>query len=105
MNIYRVYNRVKAKLRMLIKTALLIMLLIPFLSGCRIDEADYELTNYTGKSVDTFEKKTKTQLTKDSNGVYKIEGVLQLMAPKEAITSVTLLEGAKEYKVFGVVIG
>ena len=105
MNIYRVYNRVKDKLRMLIKTALLIMLLIPFLSGCRIDEADYELTNYTGKSVDTFEKKTKTQLTKDSNGIYKIEGVLQLMAPKEAITSVTLLEGAKEYKVFGVVIG
>ena len=41
MNIYRVYNRVKDKLRMLIKTALLIMLLIPFLSGCRIDEADY----------------------------------------------------------------
>ena len=59
MNIYRAYNRVKAKLRMLIKTALLIMLLIPFLSGCRIDEADYELTNYTGKSVDTFEKKPK----------------------------------------------
>ena len=27
------------------------------------------------------------------------------MAPKEAITSVTLLEGAEEYKVFGVVIG
>lgn len=84
---------------------LLILLIVPFLSGCGIDESSYELTNYKGKSVKTFERKTKTDLTKESNGVYKIDGVLQFIAPEGNIISVTVLGGAKNYKIYGVQIG
>lgn len=105
MNIFRTHNRIKPRHRMLIRMVLLAMLLIPILGGCRVDEADFELTNYTGKSVRTFEKKTKAKLTQDGNGVYKIDGVLQLIAPKDAITSFTLYGGTEGYKILGVVIG
>lgn len=84
---------------------LLVLFILPFLSGCRIDESSYELTNYKGKSVKTFEKKTKNELVQESNGVYKIEGSLQLIAPKGDITSISVLEGAENYKIFGVEIG
>lgn len=105
MNVYRKYNKVKIELRMSIRILLLIILIMPFLSGCRIDEADYELTNYTGKSVNTFEKATRTELTEESNGIYKIKGELQLIAPKGAIESYTILAGSENYKIFGVGIG
>ena len=97
MNMYKIYNKVKI--------LLLIMLILPFLNACRIDEADYELSNYIGKSINTFEKRTRTELAKESNGVYKIEGSLQLIAPKGNITSCTILEGSEDYKLFGVGIG
>lgn len=97
MNMYKIYNKVKI--------LLLIMLILPLLNACRIDEADYELTNYTGKSTNTFEKRTRTELTQESNGVYKIEGSLQLIAPKGSITSFTILEGSQDYRLFGVGIG
>lgn len=88
-----------------LKILLLIVFIVPFLNGCRIDEASYELTNYKGKSVSTFEKKTKTELSQESNGIYTIEGSLQLIAPKGDITSITILKGAENYKIFGVKIG
>jgi PPIC-type PPIASE domain. len=88
-----------------LRIVMLILLVMPFLKGCRIDESSYELTNYKGKSVSTFEKKTKTELMEESNGVYTIEGALQLIAPKGDITSITVLEGAENYKIFGVQIG
>jgi len=88
-----------------LKIILLILFILPLLNGCRIDESSYELTNYKGKSVNTFEKKTKTELVEESNGVYKLEGALQLIAPKGDITSIMVLDGGKNYKIFGVEIG
>lgn len=105
MNIYNIYNKIKIEMSTSIRILLLVMLIIPFLSGCRVDEADYELTNYTGKSISTFEKRTKTELAEDSNGVYTLDSVLQLIAPKGKITSFTILEGSEKYKLFGVGIG
>lgn len=105
MNRYNIYNKFKIELHASIRILLLIVFILPFLSGCRIDEADYELTNYIGKSINTFKKKTKAEPTQESNGVYKIEGALQLIAPKEDITSVTIQGGAEKYKLFGVTIG
>jgi len=96
-NMYNICNK--------LKIALLVLFILPFLNGCRVDESSYELTNYKGKSVNTFEKKTRTELTQESNGVYKIEGALQLIAPKGDITSITMLDGAQNYKIFGVKIG
>ncbi|NLJ97180.1 MAG: hypothetical protein GX321_08500 [Clostridiales bacterium] len=88
-----------------IKVLMVLMLMVLFLGGCRIDEANYELTNYKGKSIESFEKKTKTQLKRESNGIYSIEDTLQLIAPKEKISSITVLEGSRDYKLFGVEIG
>lgn len=104
MSIY-IYNKIKIELYASVRILLLIMIVLPFLSGCRIDEADYELTNYTGKAISSFEKRTRTELIQESNGVYKIEGVLQLIAPKGNITSFTILKGSENYKLFGVGIG
>lgn len=100
MNIKNIYN-ICNKLRIV----LLVLFILPFLNGCRVDESSYELTNYKGKSVNTFEKKTRTELVQESNGIYKIEGALQLIAPKGDITSITILDGAQNYKIFGVKIG
>lgn len=105
MNIFRMYNKARLEYGISIRILLLIIFIVPFLTGCRVDEADYELTNYTGKTVDSFEKKTKTQLTEESNGVYQLEGSLQLIAPKGAITSITVQEGSENYKLFDVGIG
>lgn len=105
MNIYRIDNNAKTGQGRSIRILALILVLIPILSGCRINEEDFELTNYTGKSVHAFEKATKAELTEESNGIYKIKGELQLIAPKGAIESYTILEGSEKYKLFGVEIG
>ena len=105
MNIYRIYNKLEKERVKPIRILLLVILIIPFLSGCRINEDDYELTKYNGKSVNSFEKATKVELTEESNGIYKIKGELQLIAPKGAIESYTILEGSENYKLFGVGIG
>lgn len=101
----KVFDKFKIEFHRSAKYVFLLLLMIPFLGGCRVDEANYELTNYKGKSIETFEKKTKTQLKKESNGVYSIEGTLQLIAPKEKISSITVLDGSMDYKLFGVEIG
>lgn len=101
----KIYNKFKIEFHTSVKIVLFIMLMIPFLSGCRVDEASYELTNYKGKSIGTFEKKTRTKLVQESNGVYVIEGSLQLIVPKEKIASIKVLDGSTQYKLFGVAIG
>ena len=100
-----IYNKVKIELKSLSKVLLLIILILPVLGGCRVDESNYELTNHRGKSIESFERKTKTKLNTSSKGIYGIDGVLQLIAPKGDITSISVLEGAKDYKLFGVGIG
>jgi foldase protein PrsA len=103
-----IYNKVKIELKSLSRILLLIILILPVLTGCRVDESNYELINHRGKSIEAFEKKTKTKLTMSGNGVYILEGVLQLIAPKGNITSFTILEGiegAPNYKIYGVGIG
>lgn len=101
----KIINRIKIEYHRSVKIVLLLMLMVPFLSGCRVDEANYELTNYKGKSIGTFEKKTKIQLEQESKGVYSIVDSLQLIAPNERITSITVLEGSMDYKLFGIEIG
>ena len=105
MNKYCIYNKVKIELTHSIKILFLILLVLPLLSGCRVDESDYELTNYVGKSIGKFSKSTKIELTEESNGVYKLEGSLQLISPKGAIRSFTIQEGAEQFRIFGVAIG
>jgi len=102
----KIFDKINIKFNSIIKIILLVLVMIPFLSGCRVDESNYELTNYKGKTIDTFERKTRTSLVQDSKGVYKLEGSLQLIAPKDKIASITILEGAEtDYKIFGVGIG
>lgn len=101
----RRFNKFNINVRNFTKIILLLLILMPFLSGCRIDEANYELTNYKGKSIETFEKKTRTELVQKSNGVYLLEDSLQLIAPKEKITSIKILEDSTDYKLFNIEIG
>ncbi len=86
----------------IIFTVLLLMLL---LTACRVGTERYELTKYVGKSVSTFEKRSATKLEEQSNGVYVMKDVVQVMAADKKVTSVTLLNKAGKYTVFGVGIG
>jgi len=79
--------------------------MLMMLSACRVGEERYELTNYVGKSAATFEKRSGVKLEKQSNGVYAMEDVLQIMAPDKDVTAITLLRNADKYTVFGVGIG
>lgn len=88
-----------------IKILLMVVIMIPFLSACRMGEGRNELTNYTGDSVKSFQRKTNVKLVEESNSVYSKENVLQLIAPKGKINSVTLLKEAKEFTLYGVKIG
>ncbi len=85
--------------------ALTALLMLTMLSACRVGEERYELTNYIGKSVSTFEKRSGTVLTEQGTGVYGMENVVQIMAPEKKVNAITLLGGAGEYKVLGVTIG
>lgn len=80
-------------------------LMLMMLTACRVGAQRYELTNYMGKSVSSFEKKSGTKLQEQSNGVFVMEGVVQVIAPERKVTSVTLLEKAGKYTVYGVGIG
>jgi foldase protein PrsA len=91
----------KRRLIIVIPTFLLLMLL----AACRVGTERYELTSFVGKSVATFEKKSGTELEEQSNGVYVMDGVVQVMAPEKEVTAVTLLKNSGEYTVYGVGIG
>jgi foldase protein PrsA len=82
-----------------------ILLLMLMLTACRVGVERYELTSFVGKSIATFEKKSGTELEKQSNGVYVMTDVVQVMVPDKEVTAITLLKNAGEYTVFGVGIG
>ncbi len=85
--------------------ALTVLIILTMLTACRVGEERYELTNYIGKSVSTFEKRSGTELTQQGTGVYGTENVVQVMAPEKKVNAITLLGGAGEYKVLGITIG
>src|SRR5690554_1790631 len=101
----KIFDKFKIKLYSSGKIIVLLLLMVPFLSGCRVDEASYELTNFKGKSIESFEKKTRTQLVEKSNRVYLLDDSLQLIASKEKISSIMILEGSSDYKLFNIEIG
>lgn len=82
-----------------------VFIIVMLLSACRVGAERYELTNYIGKSISSFERKSGTELTKQSNGVYLMEEVLQVMLTDQNVSAVTLLKNAGKYSVFGVKIG
>ncbi|MDF2537511.1 MAG: hypothetical protein K0S76_532 [Herbinix sp.] len=84
------------------KILLPVLLMILLLAGCRAGVERFELTNYMGRSVSSFQKKTGLKLNEQSNGVFVMEGVVQAMAPDKEVTAVTLLDNAGDYTVFGV---
>lgn len=75
------------------------------LSACKGGTERNELTNYIGKSVSTFERKSGIDLSELSSGVYQKEEVIQVMTSGKEVSAITLLEKAEKYKVFGVTIG
>ncbi|MGB4660633.1 MAG: peptidylprolyl isomerase [Mobilitalea sp.] len=88
-----------------LRIAIPVLFIMLTLCACRMGEERYEVTNYMGKSISAFERKTNTELEKQSNGIYVMEDVMQVIAPEKKVTSVTLLKNAGEYKVFGITIG
>lgn len=85
-----------------INIIVLVLLMMVALVGCRAGKEQFELTNYIGRSVASFEKKTGVKLEEQSNGVYVMEDVIQAMAPVKDVTAVSLLKNAGSYTVFGV---
>lgn len=89
----------------LIKLMIIIVLILPFLNGCNPREDKLELTKYTGSTIKAFQRRTGTKLSEDGIGVYRLEGALQLMAPKGKITSITLLPEGTDFSMLGVKVG
>ncbi len=85
--------------------AVLSLIMLMSLTACKPGEERYELSNYMGKSVSSFERKSVTKLEEQSSGVYIMEGVVQVLVPDKKVTSITLLKDAGKYTLFGVTIG
>jgi len=90
--------KINGKLNILVSVLLMMLILV----GCRAGEERFELTNYMERTVSSFEKKTGVELEEQSNGVYVMEDVLQVMAPDGDVTAVTLLKNAGSYTIFEV---
>ncbi len=88
-----------------VSLALVILMMIILLPACQTKAERYELTNYMGKSISSFERKSDTKLQTQSNGVYVMQNVVQVIAPKKKVNSITLLKNAGKYTIFGVSIG
>mgnify|MGYP001157981277 CR=1 FL=1 len=82
-----------------------VVLMVLVLSACRYGEERFELTSYIGSSIAAFEKGTGADLTLNSNNVYSMENVVQVIAPDGKINSLTLLGSSTDYMVCGVKIG
>lgn len=91
----------RKRLGMIAFTVFLFILLV----ACRSGGIRYELSDFMGKSVSSFEKKSGIKLEEQSNGVYLGKGVAQVLVPDKKVTSITLLENAGKYTLFGVGIG
>lgn len=96
-------NRVR--IPAVLQIILIILVILPVLSACRTNEERQELSNYTDATIKAFQRKTNTKLTEEGTGVYSLPDSLQLMAPKGRITSITVLQGAQDFTLFGVKIG
>lgn len=88
-----------------VKFALALLVATLALSACDVGNKEYELTDYIGKSVKNFERRTKADLQEQSNEVYGVENTLQVIALDGEVTAVTLLENAANYAVYGVKVG
>ncbi len=88
-----------------IKIILPVFLLTVLLASCRMGEERFELTNYMGNSVKSFEKRTEIKLEERSNNVYAKQDVAQVIAPDGHIKAVSLMKDGGEYKIFGITIG
>lgn len=97
-------EQVMKKLRRM-KIVSLTILIILLLTACQSKAERNELTNHIGKSVSTFERRAGVKLTEQSNGVYAKEGVVQVLAPKKKITSVTIMSNGTKFTVSGLRIG
>jgi foldase protein PrsA len=75
------------------------------LSACRAGTERYELTNYIGKSVKSFERKSGIKLEMLSNGIYVSKDAVQIMEQDNSVTQITLMNKTGEYTVYGVKIG
>lgn len=93
--------RLKKRLAYIIPLMMILMLL----SACKVGVERYELSNYIGKSVASFEKKSGTKLIEQNSGVYLMKDVVQVMTIGKDVSAVTLLNNAGNYSVFGVKIG
>lgn len=83
----------------------LVIIVMLFLSACRVGNDRFELTNYVDGNIDTFRKRTGVQVENRSNGVYLLEDTIQLIAPKGNITSITLMNQAENFTLYKVGIG
>lgn len=93
------------KIRGKIKIVTLTMAFVLILSACKSKEERYELTNYVGSSAVTFEKRSGIDLEEQSNGVYLMKDVAQVMVTGKDVTSIKLMNQAGDYMLFGVKIG
>lgn len=83
----------------------LLSVMLFMLSACRSEAQRHELSSNMGRSVSAFERRSGTKLVKQSNGVYAMKDVVQVLAPEKRVTSITLLEKAGSYAVYGIRIG
>lgn len=83
----------------------LLMIGVFLLSACRSEAEKHELSSNINRSVSAFERRSGTKLKEQSNGIYEMKDVVQVMAPDKKVTSITLLENAGKYTIFGVGIG
>lgn len=86
-------------------TIILCCMIMMLLSACKSGAGNYELTNYIGKSVKDFEKKSGIELEAQSNGVYLSTDIIQVIEKDNSVIQITLLNKAGEYMVHGVQIG
>jgi|GEM_PF-226171 PPIC-type PPIASE domain. len=93
------------KMKRRLNLAVFVLMILLLLSACQTKAERYELANYMGKSVSSFERKSDTKLETQSNGVYAMADVVQVIAPKKKVNSITLLKNAGKYTIFGVSIG
>lgn len=88
-----------------IKLIIPMLLAVLVLSSCKVGDERYELTSYVGDSLADFQKGSGAKLVLESNDVYVMEGVVQVIASGGKINALTLLSNASEYTVNGVSIG
>lgn len=93
------------KLTKKIKLIIPMLLAVLVLSSCKVGEERYELTSYIGDTLADFQKGSGAKLELESNDVYVMEGVVQVIVKDGKINALTLLSDASDYTVNGVSIG